>query len=156
MKRVTAILMLLVLILTSCTQEQPLPYSHAELVLPLDESFVDTEDENYDIAYTDGEITVAALRISFEAANLTGITDKLSEEHFARYWLNETGHPMQTGEHEGIVCSDYTVNDIYHMVAFYRSRYAYFVVLFAASNDIYMPARERFFEIMRGIWFSYD
>ncbi len=155
-KRALALLLLSVLVLTSCASEPEYPYSHAELVLPLTEEFYAVEDKSYDAAFTDGEITVAAIRVSFAAALETGIPDTLSAKHFARYWLIETGHSTDVAEYMDIAYTDYTVDDAYHMVAFYRTRYAYFVILFAAPDAIYLDARPRFIEIMKGVWFTHQ
>ena len=126
---------LLCLSLASCS-DGPRIYSHCELSIQLPESFYEYEDKNFDVSYTDGTDAVAILRISFDAAVNEGISNLMTAYEFGEYWISRCQREANLIGGDTVFC-DYFEGDgasgQYYLEAFYRSKHAYFVVLFATA-----------------------
>lgn len=137
-KIVSALLVvLLCLSFVSCS-DGPTVYSHCELTIPLADSFREIENENFDVTFTDGETVVAILRISFEAAIKNGISNVMNAYEFGEYWLMRCERDASIVRGSVVYCEYYDSQDgheQYYLEAFYRSKFAYFVVLFATSAN---------------------
>ena len=138
-KKAVAIILavILSLSLSSCTDESPV-FSHCELTIDLSDSFYEIENENFDVTYTDGESVVAILRISFEAAVNSGFSNLLNTREFGEYWLERCKRNADIVDGNTVWCEYYEVQgayEQYYLEAFYRSKYAYFVVLFATAAE---------------------
>lgn len=158
LKRIVFLLLILagVLFLPACSE--PADYSHAEMRISLPESFSRIEKENYDAAFSDGRIIVALLRLSFAAAYNDGIPETMNSNEFARFWMNRSGNDAAVQLYEGVDYAEYSEEvegeEYYYVTAFYRSRYAFFVVVFAARADSEADFRSEIFEYMTSVSFS--
>ena len=133
-------------------------YSHCELVLPLSADYQPAVDELYDKLYTDGQSSVAILRISFDAAVLEGISDAHTAEEFGRYWLLQCGRVATVKSEPNVDYCEYydssTGLEYYYLVAFYRTPNAYFIVLFMSDKASEDTSRVKFLEYARGTYFK--
>ena len=130
---------------------------HCEMRLTLGEDFYKTENPDFDITYTNGEYIAAVLRITFVAAVREGIGETMTPFEFAEYWIDRCGR-LAVARQEGVAfCEYYDESErgesFYYLEAFYRSQYAYFVVLFAAAKDDESAAREKFLEYANSVIF---
>ena len=136
-KRISAILIsaLLITSLISCGGDGK-GFSHAELAVPLPDSFYETEEENFDAAFTDGESIVTIVRISFDAALAEGIVGSLTPTEFGRYWVKKCGRGVGIQHSNGVSYCVYRDGlGYFYLESFFRSEYAYFVVLFAGNEE---------------------
>ena len=138
--------------LISCGARIP---SHAEMRIPL-ENFSEIEAEGFDKAYSVGDSVVAVLRISFEAGFNQGIPETFSPRKFAEFYMKESGRSCDIFEIGNIPYYEYVDSGIYHLASFYRSRYAYFLVLFGAEESSADSLRDGFVSIAESIYFDYD
>ena len=153
-KRILAIILLLSLLLAfvSCKDEEN-PYSHAELVLPLSEDYYEIQNEDFDKCYTNGTVTAAIMRISFAAAEKTGISDTYTAYQFAQFWLIKTEREANIIRDAEYVYCDFLDGGTFYLEAFYRSKYAYFVVLCATREDMEEEYKSGIIEYVKGVQF---
>lgn len=130
--------------LFSCNDGENKGYAHCEMTIPLPSDFYKISNPEYDVSFTNGSEYVAILRLSYVAAVTSGIPETLTTEEFGEYWLDECERNCDILRFEDVDYCDYaeTVDgvDYRYLAAFYRSKHAYFVVLFAvqaSDNDSY-------------------
>ena len=157
-KKLTGLILLIAvsLALASCDEDF---YGHAELRISLSEDFREFEAESFDAAYTNGRALVGILRVSFEAGFNEGIPDMLTPEQFARFYKTATGREAQINTHENTPYYEYTelqegVKNSY-LASFYRSRYAYFAVIFATPERFYEEQKPQFLSYTETVIFTY-
>ena len=145
----------LLLSLTSCSDRE---FSHAELRITLPSGFSEEASESYDLVMRDGDVSVAVLRISLYAASDSGIPDNLSPYAFAEYTSDERGREGDIFIYRDIpYFSDYTEisgRKFYTLYTFYRSKNAYFIVLFSSLRSLESEMREKFFEYADTVSFT--
>ena len=134
--------------------DEPIP-SHAEIRIPL-ENYSEIEAEGFDKAYSAAGSVVAVLRISFEAGFNQGIPETFSPRKFAEFYLKESGRDCEIFEVGYIPYYEYVETGVYHLASFYRSKYAYFLVLFGAEESAAEDLRDDFISIAESIYFVYD
>ena len=134
-------------------------FGHAEMKIPLNSDFEAVEIEGYDAAYSDGEKIVAAMRISFEAGFNQGIPETFTPQEFAAFYLKEVGRDAEIQKKGYLAFCEYEIEDsgtdYYYMLAFYRTKFAYFTVLFTAPLFSGEELREDFLKIAESIYFEY-
>ncbi|MBO7304176.1 MAG: hypothetical protein J6V09_03055 [Clostridia bacterium] len=134
-------------------------YSHRELVLNLPDSFEIKKSSDFDAVYTDGELFIGVLRISFAAALADKIPETMTATEFGELWNDRCQRYADVQNERGVTFSEYYDSyegtDGYYFEAFYRSEYAYFVVLFATPVSYENIKREEIFTYAEGIEWSY-
>lgn len=128
-------------------------YGHAELRLPLGEEFFEVSEEGFDKVYTDGNDIVALTRISFDAGNKNGIPETMTPYELCELWLYRTGRSSEIEISEnGVIYTIYYEgfgeDEVFYLEAFYRTPYAYFVILCASPISTRDESREEFFRII--------
>ncbi len=158
-KKILALLILFaaVLSLASCDGEKT--YGHAELEIALSEDFREFEAESFDVAYTDGQALVGILRISYDASFNEGIPDFLTPEQFARFYKTATKREAEIKIHGLTPYYEYSevqegVKNAY-LASFYRSKYAYFAVIFATPELFYGELKNEFLSYTESVIFNY-
>lgn len=157
-KRNLALLLALLLCFAfiSCSDE-PTVFSHCELTIPLPESFSEVENENFDVTYTDGESVVAVLRISLEAALKSGISNLMTAYEFGEYWLMRCEREANVIKGSTVYCEYFDAQggiEQYYLEAFYRSKDAYFVVLFTTVAENKEKNFGKYLEYADGVIFT--
>ena len=156
-KRIISVILILVLLfsLFGCGEGG---YSHAELRIDLPEDFEEIENENFDKTYTDGTSVVAILRLSFVACYNEGIPETMTPSEFGEFWLEKCGrvaYIQSEGELSYATYYDGAGKDEhFYLEAFYRSHYAYFVVLFATNAERAETAEEEFLVYADSVYFE--
>ena len=139
----------LVFALASCGGDKT--FGHCELRIPLSDGFSERDAEGFDVAYSNGDLAVAILRISFAAGYDEGIPETLMPNEFAAYYLYRTDRRAEiVSEYDFAYyefSESYESGEYYHLMSFYRSKWAYFAVLFSS--------REEMREVSRGIFLEY-
>ena len=145
----------LVLSLFSCGGED---FSYCEITIPLTEDFKSIETDEFDAAYSDGTLSVAIIRLSFVAAVNDGISDTMSSSQFAAFWLKKCERECEVTLVGGVDTARYTdvvSEEAYTTVsAFYRSKYAYLVVLFTVHSSAFDSYRDSVYEYISGAYFT--
>ena len=146
---------LVILSMLSCSSTPK--YSHCELVIPLSNDFKEVSNEDYDATYSNGKFLVAVLRISFVAASNSGIPQTMTPYEFGNFWLDKCNRTADVISDGVAYCeyhdSSYGV-EYFYLEAFYRSQYAYFVVLFAADARFEEDARTKFLGYAEDLYFT--
>lgn len=149
-----ALTFLCLCLLISCSEDG---YGHAELVIPLPDTYEAFETESFDAAYTDGKSTAAILRISFEAAYKSGIPDSFMPDEFAAFYMNEVDIDCQISDGGDFAYCEYTVEqkgiEYSYLASFFRSKYAYFIVVFTTDSISYQNEKSAFLEYADGVAF---
>ena len=150
MKRIVFTLLIFSLTLSLFSCKKTDKFSHAELSLPLDESFEEIEDANFDKTYTDGNTVVGIIRISFAACVKEGIPTTMNQTELASFWQKRT-------EREAEICKDnttpyytYGIGDYFYANGFYTTPNAYFSVLFSCPYEEGETRISEFVKIMDG------
>ena len=129
-------------------------YGHCELVLPLDKEYQAVESEGFDKSYTNGVYAVGIVRISFEAGFNQGIPETMSARELARFWKTQTGKDAVIETDGTTPYYTYELDGYFYLSGFYRSPYAYFVVLMSAPIAVSESAKQDFTEILDGAKFE--
>ena len=116
-------------------------FSYCELKIGLSEDFYTVKDENFDAVYSNGKYTVAILRISFVAAVTENIPETMTPYEFGEFWIEKCNRDANIINDGSVYCEYYGYGEdgkeeYFYLESFYRSRYAYFVVLFATDSDL--------------------
>lgn len=139
----------------SCNEEPD--FSHAEMTIPLPSSFERVDKENYDAAFTDGEVVITVLRLSFSAAFNDGIPETMNSKEFAEFWINRSGRDYEIKLHGGVDYAEYTEEaggvEYYYVSAFYRTQHAYFVVVFATHGSLAEARGDDILSYMSSVYF---
>lgn len=144
----------LCLSLFSCSEEV---FSYCELRLPLPNDFEEIENENFDVTYSNGNYAVAVCRISFIDAIVEGISETMSAYEFGELWLERCKRRAKLVSDEFVYC-EYKErvggSSYYYLEAFYRSPYAYFVVLFMTVEELKTEGRNDFLKYAENLYFT--
>lgn len=127
---------------------------HCELALPLPHVYAEMQSDKFDAAFTDGRAVVGMVRISFAASQSGGVPTTLDPMQFAEYYmlLSEREETVkQTGD---VPYYSYEENGYFYTYAFYRSRYAYFTVLYTCIAELRADYENDFLEYASGAYFT--
>lgn len=128
-------------------------YSYCEMTIPLSADFRATENSDFDASWTNGDYAVAVLRLSFVAAYKEGIPETLTPLTFGAFWLERCEREANMINGNVAYCEYYDSGNFY-LEAFYRSKYAYFVILFASSESRESEAHAAFLAFADGVRFT--
>ena len=132
-------------------------YAHCELVLNLPDSFSERESDDYDAVFSDGEVFVGILRVSFAAGVTDGIPETMTATEFGELWNDRCSRFADVKNKGGVTFSEYYDYyggvDGYYFEAFYRSEHAYFVVLFATQKSLEEIKYNEIFNYATGVSF---
>ena len=144
------------LLAVACKKETV--YGHCELVMNLESDFYEEKNDGFDVCYTNGKYVVGILRISFDAAYSEGISDALNARQFGAFWLTKCERNVEILRHEDIDYAEYfdvvSGTEYYYLSSFYRSPYAYFVVLFGTQRKDMTEGRVKFLNYSTDIYFT--
>lgn len=132
-------------------------FSYCELRIPLTEDFYSVEDENFDATYSNGDYAVAILRISFVAAVREGIPETMSAYEFGSFWIERCQREANLISGDTVYCEYYETQsntEYFYLEAFYRSAYAYFVVLFTTPSELEEAGRVDFLKFANNVSFT--
>ncbi len=151
----TVISLLLLVSIFACGKDE-LP-GHAELVIPLPDGYREFEAEDFDAAYENDGAVVGIVRISFEAGFASGIPETLMPEDFAEFYMKKVGRDEAIQLSGTVPYYQYIdtdgVENVYELVSFYRSKYAYFIIFFACPESGYEERKLEFLASCEQVWF---
>ncbi len=158
-KKLIAIILLLATCFAVASCDGETVYGHAELEIALPKDYREFEAESFDASYTNGQALVGILRISYDASFNEGIPDFLTPEQFARFYKTATKREAEISLHGAIPYYEYTekqdgVENAY-LASFYRSKYAYFAVIFATPKLFYTELKNEFLSYAESVIFNY-
>ncbi|MBO5946140.1 MAG: hypothetical protein J6Q69_05975 [Clostridia bacterium] len=161
LKRLISLLLFIscLLGLVACGDEEEgfKTYSSEELSITLSDSFYQVEDPNSNLLLSNGKMTVSFKRLSFIDAEASGISAAYSDVRFANFFLENSGidsevymradTPYYTYYSEG-------ETRLFCLASFYRTPYAYFILIFATSASLERSARDEIFAALETV--EYD
>lgn len=158
-KIITAVLLFATaLSITSCGGKKS--FTYADLTLTLDRDFYEEDSADYDLLVTNGKATAALTRLSFVDAIEQNVSGAMSADAFANYLLLKNGQSADVYMRKEYAYYTYyeTTSEgrLYCMATFYRTAYAYVVVLYATSSSREAEYREKFFEYADSAVMSLD
>ena len=140
-KRIFTVILFFSVLLTIASCDKNDFFGHAELRIALDSDFREFKSDNFDAAYTDGTAVVGIYRISYNAGFNQGIPDFLTPAQFAAFYMERAEIESEVKDYRGTAYYEYTRLDgelkNSYIASFYRSKYAYFIVLFATPEKLY-------------------
>lgn len=154
-KKIFALFLLFALILsfTSCKENS---FTLAELTVTLPDGYTERErPSGVNMLLSDGEGIVTFRRISFIDAEGDGVPVGLSDDEFAKYFLEKSGI-------SGVIAS-YNTTPYYtyyqtsegirlvNIAAFLRTPYSYFIIVFSTAEEREQIGREEFFSVIDSI-----
>lgn len=157
LRKILASVLLLATIfsLSSCGSEE---FSHAELIITLPSGFSSVESDSYDLVMRDGDVSVSVLRVSLYVAAQQGIPDNLSPRAFAEYIFEARGLEGAVYDYKDIPYfteyAESALRKLYTLYTFYRSKNAYFIILFTAPRKDEAALRESFLEYADTVKFT--
>ena len=159
-KRTLSALLIIVSLVTlfGCDGEKVNTLSHCEFRMPLPDEYSAVESNDYDAVYSNGSYMIALTRISFIAGMMgEGIPETLTEVEFAELYLEKCSREASV-INDGVTYVEYydmSGNDeLFYLEAFYRSPYAYFVVLFVSGASLEDSARPEFLDFAESVYFT--
>ncbi len=132
-------------------------FSYCELRLPLTDDFEEIENENFNVTYSNGNYAVAVLRISFIDAVVEGISETMSAYEFGEFWLERCDRDAKLKSDKFVYCEyEDRISSVkyYYLEAFYRSAYAYFVILFTTVPELKAQGRTDFLKYAENLYFT--
>jgi hypothetical protein len=130
---------------------------HCELRLPLYEGFYEVKNENYDVTFSNGKYMIALTRIPFESGMMfDNIPETLTDVEFGELYLEKCSRDAEV-KRDTVAYAEYFdksgAADYYYVEAFYRSQYAYFVILFVSPAELAGEAERVFLELANKVYF---
>lgn len=153
----SALLFAFLVSLVSCGGDGAPVLSHCELRLQLPEGYASVDSDSYDAVYSNGDYMIALTRISFVAGTLEGIPETMTESEFADFYLEKCSREANVIS-DGVTYAEYYEpsggTEHFYLEAFYRSPYAYFVILFASDVSREAEARGVFLDLAEKVYFT--
>lgn len=120
--------------------------------------FKSVSDKNFDAVWSNGKYTVALLRISFVAAVNEGIAETMTPYEFGLFWIDKCELDANIINGGTVYCEYYAYGtdgeaEVFYLEAFYRTAYAYFVILFAAPVTEEEAGRVDFLNYAKSVYF---
>ena len=114
--------------------------------------------ESANMLLTDGESTVTVKRLSIIDAEEQGISGSYSDKQFAEFFLIGSGIDSNIASYGDVPYYSYyessEAGKLFCISAFYRTPYAYYIVIFATASARESEARGEFFEIMSSVTYN--
>ncbi len=156
--KLSILVLTVISLLVSCGKK---PYGHLEIVVPLGDDFEKSETEDFDVSYSNGECVVGIIRMSFAACIEAGISEAMTPKDFGAYWLTRVGRdeaPVLVDESTPYATyyDSEGMSEVFYMATFYRSPYAYFVVLYSCMAQDRERLRSVFLDYAENTYFDID
>lgn len=161
-KRLISLLLLLSCLtgLVACGDEEEggfKTFTSEELSITLSDSFYQAEDPTSNLLLTNGKMTVSFKRLSFIDAEASGVSAAYSDVRFANYFLQNSGidsEVFMSGDTPYYTYYSEGETRLFCLASFYRTPYAYFILIFATSADLERSARDEIFAALKTV--EYD
>lgn len=154
-KKTVAILLLFASLLSFLACSSGKAYTYCEIGIEIPRSYRRFDAEgDYDMAFKDGRSVIGIRRFSFEAVVEDGILSTHTAFKFAEIYRErlEGVSPSPMREHGYIPYFTYTRysggTSYTYMPAFFRTPYAYYMVVLVSENGINDGGRVKFLEIL--------
>ena len=140
MRRGIAFLVSLVLAISlfSCSEpDVDMTYRHeyCELALNLPTSYTEGKSDSFDVIFTNGEAVVGIQRLSFQGVENDDLDGSMFPEKVARKYAEKNALEVEITDKEDHSYFTYTDGAYYNLIAFYRSKYAHFIVRFMCIEE---------------------
>ena len=159
LKRVIAILISVALSVALFGCGRDAVFTFLDLNIALDSGYYETEaGEGTNMLLTNNESTVSIKRLSVVDAEKQGISGSYSALQFAEFFLINNELKGNLASYGDVPYYSYYDDasgvKLFCISAFYRTPYAYFIVIFASSSNREDEAREEFFDAMASVTYN--
>ena len=124
---------------------------YCDIAITLPEEYEDYETTStFDIAFKSGKKVVGITRISFDAGINSGIAPTHTADRFAEEYKDASGYSeLEINKHGDVPYFTYTLenvlgNEYTYMPTFYRTHYAYFVIMFLCPSESFGEEKAAF------------
>lgn len=158
-RRTLSVILILAALLSlfGCSGTKDYTYCEIGFSLPASYRQIDASTD-FDMAFESGESVIGVRRLSFDAIIKEGILDTHTPLAFASIYRDRLGvsDASPIFEHEYIPYFTYiltTASGRYvYMPTFYRTPYAYFVIILISKNELNEGGRVKFLEICESVY----
>ncbi len=110
-------------------------YSYAEIAFDLPSDYIKIENETFDAFYTNRTAFVGISRLSFYAVNSDDLDGSMFPETVAEKYAQKNSMDVDIIISEFYSYFTYNDSGYFNLFAFYRSKYAHFIVRFMCPED---------------------
>lgn len=131
------VLMLFSLFACSDEEEIDMSYRHTycEMALNLPHSYTEAQSDSYDALFTNGEAYVGISRLSFAGIENDDLDGSMFPDVVARKYAESNALDVEISDKEEFSYFVYNDSGYYNLIAFYRSKYAHFIVRFVCIEE---------------------
>ena len=158
-KRVISLLVLIVFSLSLFGCGGDVTFTCLDINITLPNGYFEADAGNSaNMLLTNNESTVSIKRLSVVEAEAEGISGSYSAKQFAEFFLINNELEGKVASHGDVPYYSYYDTSssvrLFCISAFYRTPYAYFIIIFATSPDREAEAREEFFGAMASVTYN--
>ncbi|MBR2466969.1 MAG: hypothetical protein IKB38_08610 [Clostridia bacterium] len=110
-------------------------HTYCEIALDLPTSYVEVESDSYDALFTSGEAYVGISRLSFAGIENDDLDGSMFPDTVARKYAQSNGLDVEISDKDEYSYFVYNDSGYYNLIAFYRSKYAHFIVRFVCIEE---------------------
>ncbi len=140
-----AIALLCAMGLSSCLEDREntgYRYSYAEIAFDLPFSYTEIKSDSFDALFTNGEGFVGISRISFYGTENDDLDGSMFPETVAQKYADKNSINADIEVRDAYAYFSYSEDGYFSIIAFYRSKYAHFIVRLMSideKREIYEP-----------------
>ncbi len=134
-----AFVALMIFSFVACSDEDEIDMSYrhtyCEIALDLPTSYAEAESDSYDALFTNGEAYVGISRLSFLGIENDDLDGSMFPDTVSRKYAESNGLDVEISDKDEYSYFVYTDSGYYNLIAFYRSKYAHFIVRFVCIEE---------------------
>ena len=129
--------------------EVDMSYRHAycEIAFDLPQNYTEMPSDTFDALFTNGQATVGITRLSFVGVEGDDLDGSMFPDKVARKYAEKNSLDVSFTDKTDHTYFEYRDGGYYNLIAFYRSKYAHFIVRFTCTEEkesVYAKEFERF------------
>ncbi len=110
-------------------------YSYAELAFDLPLNYADMKSDSFDALFTNGEAFIGVSRLSFYGVENDDLDGSMFPETVAEKYAQKNSLDVEIEVRESFAYFSYSEGGYFNFMAFYRSKYAHFIVRFTCIDE---------------------
>ena len=159
LKRITSLLLALFLACSLFGCEDEVTFTCLDVNITLPNGYFEADaGDSANMLLTNNESTVSIKRLSIIDAEKDGISGSYSDKQFAEFFMINNDLEGELASYGDVPYYSYydTVGgrELFCISAFYRTPYAYFIIIFATSSEREDAARKEFFDAMSSVTYN--
>ncbi len=110
-------------------------HTYAEMALNLPPDYKEMQNDKFDALFTNEEAYVCVSRFSFAGVESDELDASMFPDEVARKYADTNSLSVDIIDYSDYSCFAYTADGYYNLFAFYRSKYAHFVIRFMCVEE---------------------